>query len=227
MGSGLHRLRATYEPCDEKRLSECRERRGENKDKSATEWRKGFININKAPFTGNCESRTDRETESNGILWFIFVAQHLNIPLRLHSDKLNPLNPCWVKKKSHQWKNETSTILVEPSTFAASGICFHSWLLPCLNFFFFFFYLNKKLSWTLWAKEVGSNENNNVWGRISPYVAEKILEISRCHLETHVWWSQQICSKTHLGPILFISTGVAVVVASKEKSLLNNQLDRT
>lgn len=48
------------------------------------------------------------------------------------------------------------------------------------------------------------------------------LEISHCHVETHVWRSQRRVTdlvKTHLGSILFISTRVTVVVASKEKGL--------
>lgn len=51
----------------------------------------------------------------------------------------------------------------------------------------FFFAWVEELSRTFWAKEVGSSENN----RISPYLACRIPEVSHCHLETCVCWSQQ------------------------------------
>lgn len=49
---------------------------------------------------------------------------------------------------------------------------------------------------------------------------EEVWRFPRCHLETHVWLIPADLVKTHLAPILFISTGVAGVVASKGKSLL-------
>lgn len=61
------------------------------KDKIRTYGDKCLIEEAEVWGVGTHNSR--RENEVRGILWFISVAQDANIPVWLHSDQLNPLNP--------------------------------------------------------------------------------------------------------------------------------------
>lgn len=92
MGSGLRRLRAASEHCDGKdRL--CAAKGGKTKRNQQLSDAKALLISIKLLLREAEKAEQTQKQRQNGILWFICVAQHLNIPRCLHSDKLNPLNP--------------------------------------------------------------------------------------------------------------------------------------
>lgn len=131
------------------------------KDRTTTEWHKCLISAEEVPFMGGWESRTQSLEEC---LRFISVAQHVNIPLWLHSDKPKPVDPSWVKreappkeKKDFHYSLErllwwSRAPLPPPASVFIHGFCL---VQPFLTWI-------KSLVGLLWAKEVGSNENNTV-----------------------------------------------------------------
>lgn len=162
MGSGWHHLNAVYEPCDQKvDVSVCGKQSPEQQLSGTNvsfkfRWR-SFEGIRGAWR----KQKSARGTEFRGILRFILVAQHLNIPAWLHADRVNPLNPHWVKREAAPLKREIRLPLFSENDSWGNGV----YLCGLRHVFIRTLFASSNLPWLQWEAQcdLGSEGSGQQW----------------------------------------------------------------